>query len=172
MKDDALYTVFLFSTDISFRSWENSEAEKCETHVTCDVPNCTRCGGGAHGTPVFCLECCPGFTEVAVAPYTRCESSTVSDSVHSAIGNIKGSDFKAGDLNNGDVIFDPPLPALYAHYLVFEQTNGEVNFDDVKIMKKEQFPLELIAAEHGLTLVTSKNFVADWEASHEEIFLQ
>jgi hypothetical protein len=36
------------------------------------VPHCARCAGGAHGTPVFCLECCPGCTPVAQPPYTYC----------------------------------------------------------------------------------------------------
>ena len=51
--------------------------------------------------------------------------------IHNAVGNIKGSDFKTGNLENAEVIFDffkpnPPIPALNFHYcyVVFEQTNG------------------------------------------------
>ena len=42
---------------------------------TCPVPHCAKCGGGAHGTPQFCLQCCPGFTPVATPPYTYCSGS-------------------------------------------------------------------------------------------------
>ena len=42
---------------------------------TCPVPHCAKCGGGAHGTPQFCLQCCPGFTPVAMPPYTYCTGS-------------------------------------------------------------------------------------------------
>jgi polygalacturonase len=50
----------------------------CHPMPLCDVPNCTRCGGGAHGTPTFCLECCPGCTPVAQPPYTYCNCSVPS----------------------------------------------------------------------------------------------
>ena len=48
-------------------------SNSCTTIPTCPVPNCTRCAGGAHGTPVFCLDCCPGCTPVAQPPFTRCD---------------------------------------------------------------------------------------------------
>ena len=34
----------------------------CGHPTTCRVPHCAKCGGGAHGTPQFCLQCCPGYT--------------------------------------------------------------------------------------------------------------
>ena len=99
--------------------------------------------------------------------------------IHNGIGNIKGSDFKAGNLANGDIIFDffkpnPPIPALNFHYcyVVFEQTNGSINFDDVKSMETERFPLDDVATNYGLNLVTSNYFVAEWKVLGEETFLQ
>ena len=99
--------------------------------------------------------------------------------IHNAVGNIKGSDFKAGNLANSDVIFDffkpnPPIPALNFHYcyVVFEQSNGVIDFDDVKTMETERFPLSEVAENHGLTLVTSNYFVAEWKVLSQGTFLQ
>ena len=93
--------------------------------------------------------------------------------IHNAIGNIKGSDFKAGNLANGDVIFDffapnPPIPAINFHYcyVVFEQEKEE-NFDDVKVMDTTKFQVEEVAEKHGMTLVTSNYFVAEWKVLGE-----
>jgi hypothetical protein len=63
----------------------------------CDVPNCTRCGGGAHGTPTFCLECCPGCTPVAQPPYTYCTNCSVPSS----------------EAATGGALFDEFVPQLY-----------------------------------------------------------
>ena len=52
-----------------------------------EVPNCMKCAGGAHGSSVFCLECCPGCTPVAKPPYTRCNCSAPAGDVY---GDAKG----------------------------------------------------------------------------------
>ena len=99
--------------------------------------------------------------------------------IHNAVGNIKGSDFKSGNVSGGDVIFDffkpnPPVPALNFHYcyVVFEQSNGEIDFSDVKSLETEKFPLREVVEQHGLSLVTSNYFVAEWKVLAQSSFLQ
>lgn len=50
------------------------------------MPACLKCGGGAHGTPQFCLECCPGCTPIATPPYTYCNCSGLEPSCPGAHG--------------------------------------------------------------------------------------
>ena len=68
--------VGLLPTTIPLARAATAHSLSCDPPALCDAPNCKRCSGGAHGTPTFCLQCCPDCTLVATPPYTYCNCSS------------------------------------------------------------------------------------------------
>ena len=87
--------------------------------------------------------------------------------IHYMVGNIKGSVFVEGDFSTADTIFDffapnPPKVGGHAYhycYLVYKQAGVE-DFADVAAMSTERFPVQQVADDHDLTLLTSNYFSA------------
>ena len=88
--------------------------------------------------------------------------------VHQFVVNILGSDFKDGDLSNGDQITEyyppwKPFPLVNAHYsyLVLEQDSEITELVELREMPNREFSVEEVMSDYGLTLITSNYFVTD-----------
>jgi len=97
--------------------------------------------------------------------------------VHQFVVNILGSNFKDGDISNGDQIreyFPPwtPYITVNAHYsyLVLEQDAEITELDELREMPHREFPVEEVMKEYGLTLITSNYFVTELDVLAELSF--
>ena len=86
--------------------------------------------------------------------------------IHLFVGNISGERLIAGDLSAGFEVFPfhapmPPTPNHSAHfsYMLYEQANEE-DFTSVTSMSTMKFPIQDIAEEYNLTLLSSNFFAA------------